>query len=485
MAENEQPLSIMICLVEIWTPKSKDAPMDKPKKCKMLAEVDSIEIDDTYKEPVCAGKVRFPRGCILKKTEAVITTQSKDNNQRQAAISGEIQASRTDSGIIMVKRSSSDLAKPADFNVGDRITIRLAYTEDPKIADLARPNDSKKKTIFNDENAYNQYLSAFNGKFRWEGNITKVSADTPIELECEDLGAYLRRVSCPNIVSQSYMTVNDFLSDKGRFKLLKGTGFKLYPKTEAEKIPVRKPDLNDDFTVADLLQLWQKDGLYSFTYIENNQPYIVVARTYFANAGNDSILKFGGNEIPVIDFAYHVADNGLTILHTDKRFLAVEARCEDLDGKIYHATIRLNQATNDPYDFQVVNETHLSKKQMKKGMNPYNASHKKIDISQYTVVPFYAYKRGMSHPQLIKDAEKFFQNFNMNGIDGILTLFGDLSLKSGMQVHLRDNRYRAKNGVYLVESVHTSYGVSGYRQSIILPYCISQDKVTEDNTVKK
>ena len=64
----------------------------------------------------------------------------------------------------------------------------------------------------------------------------------------------------------------------------------------------------------------------------------------------------------------------------------------------------------------------------------------------------------------------------MNGIDGSLTLFGDLKLKSGMKVELVDNRFPDKNGYYLVEEVTTIFGTDGFSQTIKLPYKIASKK---------
>ena len=87
------------------------------------------------------------------------------------------------------------------------------------------------------------------------------------------------------------------------------------------------------------------------------------------------------------------------------------------------------------------------------------------------------------HDALLEEAIKYFESYNMNGIEGTLTLFGDLALKTGTKVHLNDKLYPQKNGYYLVDEVHTTFGVSGYRQRIKLPYCIAKDKL-ESNEQK-
>ena len=75
------------------------------------------------------------------------------------------------------------------------------------------------------------------------------------------------------------------------------------------------------------------------------------------------------------------------------------------------------------------------------------------------------------------------ESYNMNGIEGNLTLFGDLHLHTATKVQLTDKRYPGKNGVYLVDEVFTTFGVGGYRQRITLPYCIKRDK--QENNEQK
>ena len=65
----------------------------------------------------------------------------------------------------------------------------------------------------------------------------------------------------------------------------------------------------------------------------------------------------------------------------------------------------------------------------------------------------------------------------MNGIEGTLTLFGDYNtLTSGERVVLLSEFQPEKNGWYIIEEVHTVFGVNGYRQTIKLPYCIARAK---------
>ena len=163
-------------------------------------------------------------------------------------------------------------------------------------------------------------------------------------------------------------------------------------------------------------------------------------------------------------------------MHTYKKFLETEA--SSFTGlKFYKLTIRKNPEY-DPGDAnskkgQVMNETTLSKKAQKAGAVTLTASKDRIDLSTDNIVPYMSRKIGISNDDLREEAIKYFESYNVNGIEGSLTLFGDLSLRSGLKVELVDNRYPQKNGYYLVEEVTTKFGTRGYRQTIKLPYLIA------------
>ena len=79
---------------------------------------------------------------------------------------------------------------------------------------------------------------------------------------------------------------------------------------------------------------------------------------------------------------------------------------------------------------------------------------------------------GISSDELVEETTEYFRNYNLNGITGSLTIFGDFGLPPAVQVELIDHRNPSKNGVYLVEEVTTNFGVSGYRQQLSIPYKI-------------
>jgi hypothetical protein len=384
-------------------------------------------------------------------------------------------------------RTDSKLADTSDFNIGDRIRIMLGYTNDPKIAALAKA-DGFGKSLHNDTEKLKTYKEQL--EIMFDGYITRCSVSTPIELECENLASGLKKISCPKVAASTNKTVNDFLSEKGKWKLLKNSGLKLHPSTEACDINIGGVGLTPDLTVADVLTTWSKYKLFAYVKDNNGEPCIAVGRSYFSNAGKDSVLNKDSSEIKKIYFNYHVASDDLSLTHTDKNFLAVEATSWGKDDKQYHITIRKNPDYNiskpDPNTkpYQLLNEIKLSKKARQMGITALSGSKDKVDLSRYTIIPYMSRKIGISNDDLIEEAKKYFESYNMNGIDGSLTLFGDLELKTGEKVELIDTRFPQRNGYYLVDEITTKFGVGGYRQTIKIPYLILSTYKPENNEEK-
>lgn len=111
---------------------------------------------------------------------------------------------------------------------------------------------------------------------------------------------------------------------------------------------------------------------------------------------------------------------------------------------------------------------------MKLGAVTKSKSRDRVDLSKYTVIPYISRKIGVTESELVQEAEEYFENYNRNGVDGTLVIFGDLNIKAAAKVELLDFREPEKNGWYRVEEVNTKFGVSGFRQTLKLPYCIAK-----------
>lgn len=484
----DQPsFQILICLIKIWTPKDSKDPMTVPDDAMLISEVEEIEIEESYKKLIGTASVRFPRGTVIRKT---VTTYNEEEVAKNKQLDVDISAA----GVVEEVRKTSTVATSSSFSIGQRIRIYLGYTTDPSIANLAKVSSSQKNNIFTDSSYRKQYENAYpqNQKksdkvetytdIAFDGYITKVSVDTPIELECENLGYALKWITCPRLTIKSNATVVDFLGENSKYNLLKGTGLKLHSLASQQKWDLGKVTLTTDLTVADVLTEWSKFGIHCFITEEDGNPVVSVGRSYFDNAKGDSIINASSQpSTPTkILFNYHVANNGLTLMSTDKKFLAIEAEGLDSGDKFFHLTLLQNpqydSSKSDSDRWRVVNVSKLSKKAMKSGARVLNKTKDKVDMKLYTKIPYHSKKMPITQDELIEEAKKYYESYNMNGIDGSLTLFGDLHLHTATKVELVDDRYPGKNGYYLVEEVHTTFGTGGYRQTIKLPYCIKRIK---------
>ena len=210
-------------------------------------------------------------------------------------------------------------------------------------------------------------------------------------------------------------------------------------------------------------------------------PSIAVGRPYSSSKAqpvfpeDESIGPFK------IFFNEHVAQSSLKVVKTAPKFLAVTGKAMGADEKFFEVTIRLNPeydpATPGSKQYQTVNATQISKESHKVTGNTTASgaeTKNKVDLSIYTVVPYMSPHIGISSDELVEETTEYFRNYNLKGITGSLTIFGDFGLPPAVQVELIDPRNPSKNGVYLVEEVTTNFGVSGYRQQLSIPYKIKK-----------
>lgn len=419
-----------------------------------LTEVKEIEINESYKNLIGTAKVVLPKGTVFKSTIiGSATLEGKDASK----ITTEVM----EDGVIIEKRSSQSAVNATTFKVGQRISISLGY------------NGVLKKMF--------------------EGYITAYNSDNLFELTCENMAYKLKLKQAPKFETPAIGTrVNDVLGEK--YNLLKDTGFAIHSDTKRFDIEIGKVKITDNFTVADVLSDWSKYKMYCFLkYDENapdNMPSIAVGRPYSSSKSQPAFP--GGDESGPfkIHFDYHVADNGLKVVRTDPAFLAVTGKALGKDEKFFEVTVRLNPDF-DPNvkgskEFQTINATQISKKTHKVTGNTTakGAQTKtKVDLSTYTIVPYMSSNMRINSDKLVEESIEYFRSYNLNGVTGKLTLFGDLALNTAVQVELTDDRNPSKNGIYLVEEVTTRFGVQGYRQIITLPYKFKGLK-TNDTVVK-
>lgn len=443
-------MEVLCCRITI-----RDADPDNPMKINggvEITEVSEIEIVESYKKLIGTAKLKFPKGTVCRST---IIGNGTPEGKDVSRITTEIMQD----GVIIEKRNSQNILDTTTFKVGQRINIKLGY---------------------------NNVL-----KNMFDGYITGYNSDSVLELECENMAYKLKLEQAPKFETPaSGTTVNEVLD--GKYNLLKNTGFKIHSDTKKFEIHIGKMKVTDNFTVADILSEWSKYKVYCFLKYdaedEGNMPAIAVGRPYSSSKGQPVFPSDEGGVPYLIRFDYHVAQSDLKILKTDPKFLAVTGKALGKDEKFFEVTIRLNPeydaAVSTSKEFQVVNATQISKKSHKLTGNVTASGAQtktKVDLSTYTVVPYMSPHIGISSDQLAEETTEYFRNYNLNGISGNVTIFGDYGFVPAVQVELADYRNPSKNGVYLVEEVTTSFGINGYRQKLAIPYKIKGTKSTYGN----
>ena len=410
----------------------------------VLTEVQEIEIVETYKKLTGTAKVILPKGTVYQST--IIGNATLEGNDA-SRITTEVM----EDGVIIEKRSSQAAVGKDTFHTGQRINIKLGYNGILK-------------------NMFDGYVTAYN-------------SDSLFELRCENMAYKLKLKQTPKFETPLSTKVNDVLGDK--YNLLKDTGFQIHRETKRFDNNIGKVKITDNFTVADVLNDWSKYKVYCFLKYDENSPdampRIAIGRPYSSSKAQQS-FPGSDNTIPYkIYFNYHVAESNLKVLKVDPKFLAVTAKALGADEKFFEVTVRLNPDYDagkaGSKEFQTINATQISKKTHKVTGNTTAsgaATKTKVDLSTYTVVPYMSPNMRIDSDKLVEEAIEYFRSYNLNGITGSVTIFGDFGLPSAVQVELIDDLNPSKNGVYIVEEVKTIFGTKGYRQVIKLPYKVKK-----------
>lgn len=443
-------LDILCCQITIGDADSKNPMVIKNPIT--LYEVQNIEIHESYKKLIGTAKIVFPKGTVFKST---IVGNGTVEGKDASLITTEVMQG----GVLIEKRNTQSVIDETTFKIGQRVNIKLGYNGVLK-------------------NMFDGYITAYN-------------SDSIFELQCENMAYKLKLKQAPKFETPVAGTkVNDVCGEK--YGLLKDTGFELHSETKKFDIQIGKVKITDNFTVADVLNDWSKFKVYCFLKYEEDSsamPKIAIGRPYSSFKSDPTFPGNGKSSAPYkIQFDYHVAGSSLKILKTDPKFLAVTGKALGSNEKFFEVTVRLNPEydpdTPGSEEFQVVNATQISKKTHKITGNTTATgadTKTKVDLSTYTVVPYMSTKMNINSDQLVEETIAYFKQYNLNGITGDLTLFGDFGLTTAVQVELIDHRNPSKNGVYLVDEVTTTFGVNGYRQKITIPYKIT-GKTTYGNS---
>jgi len=508
---HDNKVNILISQIMIWDPEKFKDGVPKENECITLYEVANIDVNQNYRELISTAVVRFPRGTMLRKIETAYVanpkteasdqdvvqpgSKEKGKDSTKSTASGKEQPIFTtisELGVVQVQRSKAEKElEAADLKVGNRIQIKVGYTDNPLYADEfpTKENPTGEFNGYSSDNRNNKFILLFTGY------ITKVSATTPIELQCEDMLSCLKKVGVPRI-SLKNAKVNDLVLKGSKFDLLKNTPIKVHPNVEKSNITLGNIELTKELVVADVLAKWVDSGIFCFMRREGalNQPQLCIGKTYFSDDSKpeesvDKIVSIMNREAGIepvkIQMDWDVANDNLNIINVDPKFIAVRASAPN-GKKNGFINLTVIPDDEDKKQYRVVNIHETGRKEDKtKGGNS-NAKKKKkkekkiinkVDLSQYTVIPYMGTsKKQYTKEELAQAAWTYYgqKKYNTTGINGNLTVFGDLDIQPTDIVSIVDKRQPVRQGFYMVGEVHTTFGTSGYRKEITLPFKIAK-----------
>ena len=509
----EDRLAILVCQIKVWKPNGTKW-YDIPDDFLMIRECESIEVADSAKDLINKAVVKFPRGTVIhlskaknkqvkSGTEADNTTVTQD--LKKASNDGEvltptmatssedgvsvtsIAPNYDDKGLIQFNRSKTEAAllQPNDVAIGNRIEIRLGYAYSEKEFNQMNTSDGTNMDLV------------------FTGFITAVSVDTPLEIECTNMAHILTTISTPNINVKDTMTVKDFLDDSGEHHLLRDTGIELAEATKGLDIHVKGGSITNNNTVADVLQEWADVGILSIIETKpNGRAYLRVGFTYYAGKGGGALpnndkkyitYNGGNNSVKIIQFDWDVAQDKLSLMNTDKKYLAIEAHGRNGD-KFFKFTlikspdmddegwmIDTNGNSNYEGQFRQVNKRAVTEKKSMKHSNGGDSDKRtggkltnKVNLRNYNIVPYFSITEGLTEDTLMEEAKQRWAEYVPNGISGSISIFGDVFVKPTDIIGLIDMRQPEKNGYYYVETVNTTFGLNGYRRELKMPFKIAK-----------
>ena len=497
----EDVLNVLVCQIKVWKATSPNW-FDVPDKCTIITEVEEIEIQETYKELINGAVIRLPKGSIINETiqnkgvDDSVDTGNKTGQTAESKMSestrygelltienmtsknGEhtlmIDDEKNDTGLAPESENKFRTASPHDFQVGNRIEIWLGYIY--QRSDMEDIVTEKLQKVKNGERIEELCLM-------FTGFITGCSVSSPLEIECENMASLLKKKTSRKGIYKGQYSVNDFLADGGKFDLLKGTGLHLSDTSRSANIKLSNFEISDGLSVYEMIHSWSRAGLYSCVSRDGYEIKVgqfTMSEDEWQN-DKERIDYTSDKHIQYIQSDWDVVNDGLSVKRVDKDFLVVRAKAHVKDEKSNDnntkkgASVLVGKINGEWHVDKHDSRVHKQQKR-KKGQSGKPETISKFDLNKYYIVDHEPNKGIDTIDDLIKEAKLFWDNWNSNGISGSLTIFGDLNIQPTQIVGYISTYSPEKNGHYFVESVKTTFGVNGYRQTLTIPRKISDFK---------
>jgi len=251
----------------------------------------------------------------------------------------------------------------------------------------------------------------------FEGHITKINPDSPMVLTCED-DAFLYKNESLGALQLKNTTLLLLLA-----RIYKGMFV-------AKNANIGTWTIDKNATLINVLdELRQKLGILSFwkngVLYCNSELVTVPEKTVLFDvqknvpAGSDNLTVQNANDMQTISYGLSTQKDGTKI--------EVYSYYADESGKII-----------------------VSTKVKPKGV-----------LNQLKIP-------GLNLVQLTKLTEQRLPKLFYSGVDGTIQTFGAPSFKHGDLAAIRDSRLKDRNGIYQINEVAKTFGVSGYKQTATL-----------------
>lgn len=519
---SDDKLAILVCRIKTWKAAGTDwFNIPDAEDCLTIREVESIEINNAYDNLISKAVLHFPRGTIVNKrrvskvsvdsgdetggmvagnvsdntsggdfldyyTQGADVSKSPKNEIKTTQNIVSLDGSQVQVGLTAMNAHLDEtyLLSPDDFRTENRIEIRLGYAY----------SDEEYQKMMKDDS-----LAPAGMEMVFTGFITKCSASTPLEIECENMAHVFTLINVPDIIQKGGCSLKDFLDPKGKYHLLNNTGIELDLGEENFTIEVANFEISSQLNVADVLHQWQQSGIMCFMKNYNNGvSKLRVGKNFYVDGGmggmpvdKKTYITYNQNKVyNVLQMDWDVAEDKLELMNTDKRYLAVRATGRTKEGKEFGFTLRRTSDGNGDFEvsgndgWQIVNEKkEVPKRARKKKDGTYGKNSKgtrmvhlnRVKDDDLNIIP-YVRIMPCGRDTLIKEAKEYWRKYVPNGVSGSLVIFGDINVEPADIIALIDPRQPNKNGWYMVKDVNITFGTNGYRKELKLPYKVAKFK---------
>jgi hypothetical protein len=322
-------------------------------------------------------------------------------------------------------------------------------------------------------------------KLMFHGYISEITPTAPIVIKCEDAMWKLKQKTINKVyrpaIGEDEVRLEDFIHD-----VLDGTGVELAESVLTKEILFGKRVTFRNSTVARIMDDIKKRGLSVFVELGK----LVIGRTYYESTLNPYVSSITSSNYkpPLINMEWNVPKGGsnLKVISMEAKTKMVTVQRNIGNSRVIQLNVCLdpNKREDVFVPAEISDSANKGDNVAAVNLNDWLKTKYKISIdttgySQHTATMDPIKANGKAYAAEDSDFEKlvetmfehgkdmYFKYFD-NGLGGKVTVFGDYGLQPAQSVELFDPKNHEIIGEYLLTSVSTNWGFSGYRQTCTL-----------------